>query len=179
MHEHEWITDELRDKLAAITGSNKRKKRTTVLRLAEAKVFERSEESVFRLPDTCCRPAWYGVYRNGVKTPGWRDDSQIQEALQSAIARALEWQDQAEARRIAERQEALAEARDLLAKYSPLAVKRLVKLLEQESETGRKAANDILDRADEGTASKRAGDNAAAPVAIVLPDNMRGDRDDR
>jgi len=59
--------------------------------------------------------------------------------------------------RIAKRQEQVAEAKDLLCEYAPHAARRLFLLMGQATseETRRKAATDVLDRADEATASKR------------------------
>jgi hypothetical protein len=177
-----WLTDELNSLLTAIGGNDQRKKRTTVLRLAEARATGKTEAGVWEQPDCCSWKTWDGKYRkdaDGVsrKRPGWRDDPAIQAALEAATRRAHWWQDQAEARRIAKRQEDVAKARDLLAEYSPLAARKLATLLGAESENvARNAANDILDRADEATASKRPEGSATAHnVTVFLPDNRRGD----
>lgn len=150
-----WLTDELSKALGKLTGQHARKKRATVLRLAEGAAIGRSQQATFRLPDTCSFKTWDGQYRGQVKQDGWKDDPDIQAALAAATRRAQWWQDQAESRRIAERQENVARARDKLAELSWAAVLKLGALLGSEnSETARKAANDILDRADEATASK-------------------------
>jgi len=153
-----WITEELHQYLERIGGHNQRKKRTTVLRLAEARATGvRTETETFRLPDVCSKPCWYGKYKDGEQLPGWRDDPAISDALEAATQRALWWQDQAEARRIAKRQDDVAKARDKLCELSWPAVLKLGALLGADSvETARKAANDILDRADEALASKAA-----------------------
>jgi hypothetical protein len=150
-----WLSDELTQALAALGGQNQRKKRTTILRLAEARATGRIEADVFKLPGCCSRVTWYGPYRDGAHLPGWRDDPAVQGALEAATKRALWYQDQAEARRIAKRQEDVARARDKLADLAPLAALKLGALLGADNvETARKAANDILDRADEALASK-------------------------
>lgn len=153
-----WLTDELNQLLSKLRT---RKQRQTVLRLAEAAAIGRTEADTLKLPDTCTNSTWYGQRRpdgdgGWIQKPGWRDDPDIQAALEAARKRAQWWQDQAEARRIAKRQEQVAEARDLLSEYAPHAAKRLFVLMGQagNEETRRKAANDILDRADEATASK-------------------------
>jgi len=157
-----WLTDELNKLLAQVGGGPyHRRRRDTILRLAEGRVIGRTDDDTWKLPETCTRKTWEGRwYRdaegNSYKKPGWRDEPAVQAALKAATQRVNWWQDQAEARRIAKRLEKLAEARDLLAEYSPLAVQRLFVLMGQagNEETRRKAANDILDRADEGTATK-------------------------
>ena len=150
-----WLTDEIYKLLNEIGGHNQRKKRTTVLRLAEAYATGGTEASVWVRPDCCARQAWEGKYKGGERQPGWRDDPAIQAALAAATKRAHWWQDQAEARRIAKRQEDLAKARDKLAELAWPAVLKLGAILAADNlETARKAANDILDRADEATATK-------------------------
>jgi hypothetical protein len=161
-----WLTEELHKALQAIGGTHQRKKRTTVLRLAEARASEDIiEAEVFRRPECCSRTCWYGKQPSaGVHLPGWRDDPAIATALEAATARAQWWRDQAEARQIQKNIEHLAQANNLLAEYAPAAVRRLMALVEAAAseETARKAANDILDRADEATASK----------AVVMGDNV-------
>lgn len=150
-----WLTDELNKALGCIMGNSARKKRITVLRLAEGEAIGRTQQATFRLPDTCAWKTWDGPYRGGVKKPGWRHDADIQAALEAAISRALWYQDQADSRRIAKRQQDVAQARDKLAELSYPAALKLGSLLGAENlEIVRKAANNILDRADEATASK-------------------------
>lgn len=170
-----WLTDEVNKVLAQLKT---RKHRQTVLRLAEAAAIGRTEWDTFKLPGVCSRTTWYGKYRHGEKLPGWRDDPDVVAALEAATARALHYQDQAEARRIAKRQENVAKAQDKLADLAYVAAMTLGTLLGADSkETARKAANDILDRADEATASKRPEAQGSAAAVFVLPDNQRGDRD--
>lgn len=151
-----WMTDELNKLLAQIGGRHQRKKRDTVLQLAQAAATGKTEASVWALPECCSRTCWEGKYKHGVRQPGWRDDPAIQAALEAAVKRAQWFQDQAEARRIAKRQEQMADAKELLCEYAPHAAKRLFLLMGQaeSEETRRKAANDILDRAGGETASK-------------------------
>jgi len=172
-----WLTEEIMQLLERIGGHNQGKKRSTVLRLAEASVIDRTETETFRLPDVCSKPCWYGKYKGGQQLPGWRDDPAIQAALEAATKRALWYRDQAEARRSAKRIEDVAKSRDKLCELSWPAVLKLGALLGADSlETARKAANDILDRADEALASKRPeGSTSSSTAVFVLPDNKRGD----
>jgi len=177
-----WLTDELNKLLVEIGGRNQRKKRTTILHLAEARATGKIEADVFKLPECCSRTCWYGKYKNGVRQPGWKDDTSIQDALGAATRRALWWQDQVEARRISKRQEDVAKARDKLCDLAWPAVLKLGALLGAgNEETARKAANDILDKADESLATKQMP-SSGIQVHVVLPDNQRGDHgegDDR
>ena len=94
----EWLTFEVRQALARLPTA---KHRTTVLRLAEAKIVGRSESATFKLPGVCSRRTWYGKYANGEKVaPGWREDLAIQGALKAATEAALSWQDNRTARSI-------------------------------------------------------------------------------
>ena len=147
-----WLTDELNKLLAELPT---RKHRQTVLRLAEARAIGRTEMETFKLPGVCSRTTWQGRYRSGEFHPGWKDNETIQAALQAATQRAQWWQDQAEARQIAKMQDDVAKARVKLAELAYPAVLKLGALLGANSvETARKAANNILDRADEALASK-------------------------
>ncbi len=83
----DWLTDEVNQALAAITGEHVAKREATVLRLAEALANGVSMNSVFDLPDTCTKRVWYG---HGDK-PGWRDDAGIVTALAVASERARWW----------------------------------------------------------------------------------------
>ena len=152
-----WLTDELNQLLSKLGGRHGRKKRDTVLRLAEGSVVGRTMEDTFRMPECCTRPCWEGKYKKGKRLPGWRDDPDIQAALKVAERRAQYWQDTIEGRRIEQRIENVARARDKLAELAHPAALTLGALLGAENvETRRKSANDILDRADEATASKSA-----------------------
>jgi len=179
-----WLTDELNKLLDNVGGGpHHRKRRTTILRLAEGAAIGRTETDTLKLPDTCTRSTWYGQGRpdgegGWIREPGWRDDPAMQAALEAATRRAHWYQDHTEARRIAKRQEDVARAKDRLAELAHVAAQTLGVLLGQDTadDTRRKAANDILDRADESTASKATPAQAAASsVTVFLPDNRRGD----
>lgn len=83
----DWLTFEIEQALAAITGDQVAKKETTVLRLAQATAKGESAASVFRQSGTCSSNIWYGV---GSK-PGWKDDPAIEKALKLATERARWW----------------------------------------------------------------------------------------
>jgi len=166
-----WLTDELYKLLNEIGGHNQRKKRTTVLRLAEAYATGGTEASVWARPECCGRVPWEGKYKHGERLPGWRDDPAIQAALAAATKRAHWWMDQAEARRIAKRTEDVAKARDKLAELAWPAVLKLGAILSADNlEVARKAANDILDRADEATAVKGVDQGVVVRLVGVDPD---------
>ena len=178
-----WLTDEINRLLDGVGGmAHHRKRRTTILRLAEGAAIGRTEKDTLAMPETCTRSTWYGQGRpdgegGWIRKPGWRDDPAIQAALDAATRRAHWWMDQADARRMEKRMENVARAQDRLAELAHLAAQTLGTLLGAESESTRRlAANDILDRADEATASKATPTQASAnQVTVFLPDNKRGD----
>ena len=180
-----WMTWELSELLAQITGLNARKKRTTILRLAEGRAIGRSTLDTLKLPETCTKSTWDGQYREGgepgewVQRPGWKHDPLIQEVLAAAEERAQKWQDTAEGRRVAKRQENVAAARDKLAEIALPVVLELAALVRsaQSEEVKLKAIIEALDRVSEETASKRpdGGQASSSTVVITLPDNRRGD----
>lgn len=134
-----WITPELQEALDALPTS---KHRTTVLRLAEAELIERSEEETFKLKDVCAKKTWHGPYRDGRRYEGWKDDPRVQKAL--AIAQRL-----VRTQRDAEVVAFIKQAEKCLAGAAPKAVLFLEELVmneEASDEVRRKAANDILDR---------------------------------
>ena len=147
--EPEWMTFEIRQALEEIQPPNVRKKRTTVLRLADARANNRSQAETFKLPDVCCKSTWLGQCREGHKLPGWRDDPAIQHALELATARAQEWEDTHIARQI-------AKTRRQLADHAPGAELSLYGLaLGATSEgTKRLACLDILNRVGAELASR-------------------------
>lgn len=148
-----WMTYEIQEALNAIPEPNSRKKRCTVLRMAEAKVNGLSIRSVFDMPDTCSTQTWYG---RTTEDPGWKDDPAIAKALELATRRAQEWQDQEEAQRMTLRQRQLSQTQDELVDLSKLATQTLAELMMNAgSEKVRlEAAETVLDRADEATAKK-------------------------
>lgn len=146
-----WMTHEIEQALAQIEGPHERKKRCTVLRLAEARALGLGVRSAFDQSDTCNAVTWYG--REGV---GWKDDPAIAKALELATRRAQAWQDQEEVQRITLRQRQLALTQDELVDLSKLATTTLADLMMNAgSEKVRlEAAETVLDRADAATAKK-------------------------
>jgi len=156
------MTFEIRQALEKIQPPNVRKKRTTVLRLAEARANNRSQAETFKRPDVCSEATWLGQYRKGQQKPGWRDDPAIQDALALATARAQDWEDTHIARQI-------AKTRRQLATHAPGAELSLCNLaLKANSESiRRQACLDILDRADVNLTSKAAVPNAPSGETVV------------
>lgn len=62
----EWLTWEINEALAAITGDHVVKKETTVLRVAQAVANGEPISAVFAQPDTCSRTIWHGKYGDGM-----------------------------------------------------------------------------------------------------------------
>ena len=137
----DWRSAELVEALEGLAGRSLRKKRNTILRLAEGLLIGRSTRETFLLPDTCSRSTWYGRRRNGDRDPGWRDQPEISDALNLAIRDAQYWADTETAR-------AVTQATKRLAIAAPGAVGKLVMLMAQakSEEVQRRSANDILDR---------------------------------
>jgi len=156
------MTFEIRQALEKIQPPNVRKKRTTVLRLAEARANNRSQAETFKRPDVCSEATWLGQYRKGQQKPGWRDDPAIQDALALATARAQEWEDTYIARQI-------AKTRRQLADHAP-SVERSLSLLAlgaNSESVRRQACLDILDRVGAEMASKAAVPNAPSGETVV------------
>lgn len=146
-----WMTAEVQDALDAIPEPHTRKKRCTVLRLAEARALGLGVRAVFDQEDTCNAVTWYGR-----KGDGWKDEPAIKEALEIATKRAQWWQDQEEAQRITMRGRQLAATQDELVDLSKLATETLADLMMNAgSEKVRlEAAETVLDRAAAETAKK-------------------------
>jgi hypothetical protein len=170
----EWMTYELENVLRQITGRHARKKRTTILRLAEGVVVGRTVTETLAMAETCSDTTWYGRYARGEKKPGWKDDPLIARALKMATQRAHYASDSYIL-------EQITETRKLLAQYGPGAVHKLggLMLTAGSESLQRLSALDILDRLDPETASKGTSPPASGePLVVVhLPDNERGDRD--
>jgi hypothetical protein len=175
---------EVQAALDAIGEPHSRKKRCTVLRLAEARATGVSVRTVFEQDDTCNVQTWYG---RGANDTGWKDDPAIASALEVATKRAQWWQDQEEGQRIALRQKQLAATQDELVDLSALATQTLADLMmNADSEKVRlEAAETVLDRADEATARKIVAatdlsvtSNEAAPTMneIRRRQRQRGER---
>lgn len=162
----EWMTHEIEQALNAIDGATgyvRRKKRTTVLRVAQAQATGQPLTTVWAQPDCGSKNAWYGETRRGVLKPGWCDEPAVQEALRKALARADWYVDVHLGRAIGKATDKLVEAApaaaEQLARMATLGV-MLVRRNERVSEEPVnapeviKAINSVLDRADARTASK-------------------------
>jgi len=143
-----WLSFELSKALAPLT----RKQRTTVLRLAEARIADRSMDTVFKRADCCARATWYGKTRDGVPVPGWRDDPVIANALQVATEHAHAFEDG----RI---ERAIEKTRLKIAEAGPAAVDKIMLLmLRADSQSLQlRAAVDLLDRIAETASHARDG----------------------
>jgi len=80
-----WLTDDIRRKLAAITGSHAPKKRATVIKLAYARANEQPVKTVFEQPDTCNETIWYTK---------WQHIPEVKAAFDACYARLLAWADE-------------------------------------------------------------------------------------
>lgn len=160
------MTYEIEQALAAIDGApgHVRKKRTTVLCVAQAEATGQPLTTVWARPDCGSKGAWYGETRKGVWKPGWCEDPAVQAALQAAKTRANWYVDVKLGR-------AIEKATDTIVEAAPAAAEQLVRMATQgvmrvrrnEAEVEEsvnppevmKAINSVLDRADARTAIKQ------------------------
>jgi hypothetical protein len=162
----EWLSLEVSQSLAAISGGDVAKKEATILRLAEATASGESWSAVFCLPDTCAKRRWYGTEQD----PGWQSDPAIAHALALATERARWWV------RV-KRGRAVQNALDVLIDGSEDAAKQLINLvrvgrvifydgkdqegqavlrsLDAEVKEVLAASKEVLDRVSEMTATKQ------------------------
>ena len=151
-----WIDEELTEALNNIQGPHERKKRTTVLRLAEAKASGLSVKEVFDSEDCCSPPTWYGRKKPFVKE-GWRDFPDVATAYEIAERRAHGYYDALEEQRMAMRRHVLDETQDRLTEISGAAAEVLLEIMldpDSASDVRRKAAVDALTHAAPETAPK-------------------------
>ena len=184
----EWMTHEIEQALNAIDGApgHVRRKRTTVLRVAQAQATEQPLTTVWAQPDCGSKGAWYGETRRGVWQPGWCDDPAVQAALVLAKRRA-DWYVDVRLGR------AIASATDEIVEAAPAAAKQLVRMATQgvmqvrrkEADVEErvnapeviKAINSVLDRADARTASKQptSVEHSLAPELMDALERAYGD----
>ena len=184
----EWMTHEIEQALNAIAGApgHVRRKRTTVLRVAQAQATEQPLTTVWAQPDCGSKGAWYGETRRGVWQPGWCDDPAVQAALVLAKKRA-DWYVDVRLGR------AIASATDEIVEAAPAAAKQLVRMATQgvmqvrrkEADVEEpvnapeviKAINSVLDRADARTASKQptSVEHSLAPELMDALERAYGD----
>ncbi len=182
------MTHEIQQALDAIEGApgHVRRKRTTVLRVAQALAAGEPLASVWRQPDCGSKGAWYGETRKGRRHPGWCEELAVQEALGLAQARA-EWYINVRLGRSVERTldtivEAAPAAAEQLARMATQGVMR-VRRNERVSEEPVnapeviKAINSVLDRADARTASKQPAsvEHSLAPELMAALERAYGD----
>jgi hypothetical protein len=134
----DWF-DTAAAELDRLTGVHVGKKRATILALVDARISGRSEETVWSLPETCNRSAYYK----------WRKEDPIFfDVLTKVTGLARTWKDGAALR-------ALAQAAERLALASPVAVARAIAMLQSgDDRIVLQAAFGILDRAGVETAVK-------------------------
>lgn len=145
--------------LDSIKGQHAEKKRLTILALLDARLAGRSEESVWKLPQTCSR----NVYHEK-----WKHDATFAYVLGELTRLVMEWRSEYALRR-------LKNAAERLAFASPDAVEQAVeKLTHADPNVSLKAAFGILDRAGVDTAVK----GAAPRTNIVLSWGEPGEDDD-
>lgn len=149
-----WMSYEIHEALNKIGPPHERRKRVTVLRLAEGAASGVAIRNILDRNDTCSVSTWYGQRRNNLT--GWRDKPAIKSALEIATRRAHWFYDREEAARIALRQRQISQTQDEIVDLTQLATETLAALmLNAGSEKVRlEAASEILDRADEATAKK-------------------------
>lgn len=150
---------EILDQLDRLAGREAQKKRDTVLALVDARLAGRSEETVWRLPQTCNRSIYHSK---------WKKDPTFADVLRSCTTVARRQRDTRAARSIANAAERLALA-------SRIAAERLTGLLDSTDENViRLAAIAILDRAGMETAAK--GETLAVTASL---DDWRRDAEQR
>jgi hypothetical protein len=129
------------------------KKRATILALVDARLSQRSEETVWKREDTCSRNTWHSK---------WKHDPVITGAVDAVQKLATGWRD-------AKMLQALQDAAEKLALASPLAAMVAAqKLMSGDDKVALRAAFGILDRADFSTATKAS--HLAADMDDLLTD---------
>lgn len=149
-----WVSFEVMQALNKIKDPWNRKKRLTVLRVAEALASGLPIRHVFDSDDTCSTPTWYGNKNHG--QPAWREQPDIANALEVARRAAQRYYDEQEIKRLKFRSRVLHTSQDRLAELTQLAVESLGFLMvaSESDETRRKAAVDVLTHAAPETAPK-------------------------
>lgn len=127
--------------LDSIQGQQAKKKRETIAALLDARLAGRSDESVWKLPQTCSRTVFHEK---------WKRDPVFAYVLAELERLTMEW-------RSAYALRSLRRSAEELAFASPAAVKQVVeKLSSADPNVSLKAAFGILDRAGVDTAVKGA-----------------------
>lgn len=152
-----WMDEELQLALDAIGSPHERKKRTTVLRVAEAKASGVAIRPLFLSEDCCTPPIWYGRQTGPDIRVGWQDQPEIAAALTLALRKAHAYYDSLEEQRMMMRRQILDETQDRLTEISGAAVEVLMDIMldpQAASDVRRKAAVDALTHAAPETAPK-------------------------
>ena len=146
--------------LDSLQGQHAKKKRETITALLAARLAGRSDESVWKLRQTCSRSIFHEK---------WKHDPVFSRVLAELERLTMEWRSQYALR-------SLRRAAEELAFASPAAVEQAVaKLTSADPNVSLKAAFGILDRAGMDTAVK----SAAAPTTnIILSWGELGEDDD-
>jgi hypothetical protein len=168
-----WLSYEVSQALACITGDDAAKKERTVLRLAQALATGTSKNETFRNHrqyGICNKKYWTGF---GDK-PGWKDDPIIAHALDVATQRARWWVRVKEGKGIESALDVLIDAGEDSAKQvARVAIEGRAQIIgkdgiaifvEADVKDILKAADSVLDRIDKRTATK----NASEPLRIVI-----------
>lgn len=139
----EWLKEALQE-LERLQPPHVDRKRRTVIELVDARIHQRSEESVWKLPGTCSRTTYHRPKN------GWKHDPLFVEVLENTLTIARSWRDSRTLR-------ATKRAADNLQLSSPLAVQKLLELLtaSEDENVIFRAATAILDRANVSTAVKQ------------------------
>ena len=182
----EWTTYEIQVALDAITGApgHLRRKRTTVLRVAQAMAAGEPLATVWDKSDCGSREAWDGRPNRGKH--GWKHEPEVQAALEQARRRA-EWYINVRLGR------AVEQTLDTIVEAAPAAAEQLARMATQGVMQVRrkeasveepvnapeviKAINSVLDRADARTASKQPAsvEHSLAPELMDALERAYGD----
>lgn len=155
----EWLTYEIEQALAAISGDQVAQKEGMVLRMAQAIAQGMTQRELFRQPGTCAKNTWHGVG----KKPGWKDDPAIAHALDLATQRARWWVRVKEGRAVENALNALVEVAEDAAgnvvsaiRYGQLTFYRETDVVIKQASVAEvlKASTEVLDRISAATASK-------------------------
>lgn len=151
-----WLTEEVRNALDAVQEPHSRKKKITLLRIAEAQASGAFVKEIFKSQDCCSDAIWYGRFSPERKI-GWMDFPDIALAFALAKKSAHAYYDSMEEQRVVMRRKILDETQDRLTEISGAAVEVLFDIMideETASDVRRKAAVDTLTHAAPETAPK-------------------------
>lgn len=149
--------------LDSLQGQNAKKKRETITALLAARLEGRSDESVWKLRQTCSRSVFHEK---------WKHDPVFARVLAELERLTMEWRSQYALRSLRRSAEELAFA-------APAAVQQVVeKLTSADPNVSLKAAFGILDRAGMDTAQKTSVTQTVKGYVVVSPDDWDEDTDE-